>query len=203
VAVTQTRGGRDAVSREYSRPNAHAPRAAVAPPTGPGRSRARAAPEANTPPHPMRGWGGVEPWSPPRHAGTGGSGRRTTEFGLPSLPTFSPGSTHNESTERSLNPSPGRAARGTPGPGTNGKRRSGYAMSDPYSGVSAGITEPRELRNIPGPPNRGSVLQVQVYPSDISTPHSQQRSSGPALGGPGVTVSLSTSQLPARALRHG
>jgi hypothetical protein len=106
-----------------------------------------------------------------------GSARRNHRVGrLPSLPTFSPGSAHNENTERSITPAPGRAARDSPG--TNGERRSGFATSDPFSGVSAGITEPRELRNIPGPPNRGSVGRCKFIHRISAHPLSQQCSSG-------------------------
>lgn len=106
-----------------------------------GRPRERSNPNGDTAPAPRS---------------TLGLARRTAEpVILPSLPTFSPGSTKEEGAGRELL----RHRRtGLPRAALvqvqTEKRLPGFALMDPCCGVPAGMTEPRRLKENPGRPIR-------------------------------------------------
>jgi hypothetical protein len=123
--------------------------------------------------------------------------------GLPSLPTFSPGSAHNENAERSLTPAPGRAARGSRGPRNKPKAPIRFRHVGPLQRSVGRDHRATRAQEHPGTAKPRICWQVQVYPWDIRTPPFPSSAPRVRREGPGVTVALSTSQLPASALRHG
>jgi hypothetical protein len=102
VAVTQARGGQAEVARLLATTRTP-PRAEVASPDGP-HGAAGALGARRRPPHQIKGGGRASHIAVAPRGHRGSRGGKPPTVVCPSLPTFSPGSTHDESAEASLLP---------------------------------------------------------------------------------------------------